>query len=107
MNKPLSDLAAIQAPTIEVRQNGELLTRVSRIAAAELVERGWATPRGKRVAKYLELLATAPWRPLSGAWRGNGHTTRLMRGNGDVVIGRGNWQLEHKPLPSENPDRAG
>jgi hypothetical protein len=94
-----SVLAETQAPTIEVRQCGELLTRISHKNASELIQRGWAIPRGARVVKYLELLPDAPWRPLSSAWHGGSRTTQRIRNQWGVVVGPPKAGLEHKPLP--------
>lgn len=100
MRQPfVSVLAGIQASTIEVRQCGELLTRVSHENASELIGRGWAIPRGARVVKYLELLPDAPWRPLSSAWHGGSRTTQRIRNHWGVVVGSPKAGLEHKPLP--------
>ena len=76
-------LARIQAPTVEVRNGmGELIARVDRAAAAELVERGWADPVGKRAIKYLRLRDGAPWKPLQKGWCGGSRTTQRVRANG-------------------------
>src|ERR1017187_9332674 len=106
----LAGLAAIQAPTgescLDVRNlEGELIGRVPFSKADELIEARLLSPVRRRRVKYLLLNRSEP--TIERPYRGGSHTTRRMRGNGDVVIGRGNWQLEHKPLPSENPDRAG
>jgi hypothetical protein len=100
-----SVLAAIQAPTVEVRDTaGELITRVSRAAALELVERGWAKPIGKRALKYLRLADNAPRTPLRQGWRGGNRTTQRVRADGrsgvyepGQVLG---WEknLEHKKI---------
>jgi hypothetical protein len=78
-------LAAIQAPTVEVRDSaGELITRVGRTAATELVERGWAKPVGRKQLKYLRLRDDAPWTPLRKGWRGGNRTTQRVRGDGST-----------------------
>jgi hypothetical protein len=75
-----SVLAAIQAPTLEVRDyDGELVGRVDRAGAAELLERGWADPIGEHSVKYLKLREKAPWKPLAKSWRGGSNTTRAVR----------------------------
>jgi hypothetical protein len=77
------DLARIQAPTVEVRDStGELVARVGRVAAAELVEREWADPVGKRAIKYLRLRDDAPWKPLQRSWAGGSRTTQRVRSDG-------------------------
>lgn len=78
-----SVLAVIQAPTVEVRNSiGELIARVDRAHATELVERGWAKPVGKRVLKYLRLRDDAPWAPLRQSWCGGNRTTQRVRSDG-------------------------
>jgi hypothetical protein len=78
-----SVLAVIQAPTVEVRNSvGELIVRVDRANAVELVERGWAKPIGKRVLKYLRLRDDAPWTPLRKGWCGGNRTTQRVRADG-------------------------
>ena len=63
----LSDLAGIQAPTLQVRNSsGEIVGKITGEAAANLITRGWATPIGRRHVKYLLLSPTAPWKPTSG-----------------------------------------
>jgi hypothetical protein len=75
-----SVLAATQAPTLEVRDHaGELIGRVDRAGAAELIERGWADPIGERSVKYLKLRKNAPWRPTAKGWRGGSKTTQPVR----------------------------
>lgn len=76
-------LAAIQASTVEVRDSdGELIARVARAAAEELVARGWAKPVGKRELKYLRLRNDAPWKPLAKSWSGGNRTTQRIRAEG-------------------------
>jgi hypothetical protein len=99
-----ADLALTQAPTVEVRQDGQLLARVSVAASAELIELGWAVRRGAHVVKYIELLPGAPWRPAAG-WRGGSHTTRPVRADQTTkryrdgqLMGNPRFLREHKPL---------
>ena len=87
MSVPLPVLAAIQAPQVEVRTfEGELVGRVNRARAAELVERGWARPIGKRSLKYLRLEADAPLKLLRKGWRGGSHTTQPVRSDGSLGV---------------------
>lgn len=96
-------LAEIQAPTVEVRDHmGELIGRIDRAGAIEMVARGWAKPVGKRALKYLRLSEDAPWKPGRNGWRGGSRTTRRVRADGSSgvyepgqVLG---WErnLEHK-----------
>lgn len=99
---PVSNLAAVQGATLEVRKEGRLLARVHPAKAEELIQRGWATLRGAGTRKYIELLSSAPWTPLSGAWRGGSHTTERIRNDSGVIIrpriGSG---LQHKPIPRD------
>lgn len=100
-----SVLAAIQAPTVEVRDcTGELVARVDRADATEMVARGWAKPVGKRELKYLRLADDAPWTPWSKSWRGGSRTTKRARADGSSgayepgqLLG---WErnVEHKKL---------
>jgi hypothetical protein len=112
MSNPRSGLAGIQEPAGHpclfdvVNVEGDLVGRVPPDKANELIAAGAVSPIGRRRVKYLLLVASEP--TIERPWLGGNHTTtRRMRGNGDVVIGRGNWQLEHKPLPAKNPQRAG
>lgn len=83
MSNPLPVLAAIQAPTVELRNSaGDLIARVNRASAAELVERGWAKPIGKRTLKYLRLEDGAPLKLLQKGWRGGSYTTERLRADG-------------------------
>jgi|ERR1051325_735661 hypothetical protein len=101
-----ADLALLQAPTIEVRDNtGELVGRIDRARADELVARGWADPVGRHEVKYLRLRPDAPWRPLSRGWSGGSNTTRPLRADHTCksfepsqVMGNPRTLREHKPL---------
>lgn len=105
MTKVPSVLAAIQAPTVEVRDHmGELIGRIQRADVVEIVERGWAKPVGKRQLKYLRLTEDAPWTPLARSCQGGSRTTQRVRADGSSgvykpgqVLG---WErnLEHKKL---------
>jgi hypothetical protein len=100
-----SVLARIQAPTVEVRNSmGELIARVARAAAMELVERGWADPVGKRAIKYLRLGDDAPWRPQQKSWCGGSRTTQRVRADGKSGVYEAGqalgWEknVEHKKI---------
>jgi hypothetical protein len=103
MSKVPSVLAAIQAPTIEVRDHmGELVGRIQRADVGEIVERGWAKPVGRRQLKYLRLTEGAPWKPLAKNCHGGSRTTQRVRADGSSglyepgqLLG---WEknLEHK-----------
>jgi hypothetical protein len=83
MTKVPSVLAAIQAPTVEVRDHtGELIGRIRRGDVEELVARGWAKPVGKRQLKYLRLTEDAPWTPLAKSCHGGSRTTQRIRADG-------------------------
>jgi hypothetical protein len=102
-----SVLAAIQAPTVEVRDHkGGLLAMIERSQAAVLLMRGWAEPVGNRTVKYLRLTPKAPLRASTGgSWLGGSCTTRPMRadqtcklfGDGQLMGARRSHR-EHKPL---------
>jgi hypothetical protein len=75
-----SVLAATQAPTLEVRDHkGDLVGRVARTGAAELMERGWADPIGEHCIKYLKLRKGAPSKSRAQYWRGGSNTTQAVR----------------------------
>jgi hypothetical protein len=75
-----SVLAATQAPPLEVRDfAGNLLCRIDRAGAAELIERKWADPVGRRCVKYLKLRPNAPWNPRAKSWWFGGITTQAVR----------------------------
>jgi peptidoglycan/xylan/chitin deacetylase (PgdA/CDA1 family) len=100
-----SVLAEIQAPTVEVRDHmGELIGRVDRAGATEMVARGWATPVGKRALKYLRLRDGAPWKPGSNGWPGGSRTTQRVRADGGSGVYEPGqflgWKrnLEHKKV---------
>jgi hypothetical protein len=83
---------------VEVRQNGQLLTRLTFEEATELIARGWGVARGARVLKYVELLPDAPWRPLTRAWCGGSRTTERIR---SIITGALCAGVQHKELPRE------
>jgi hypothetical protein len=94
--------AVIPAPRPQVRsyevrdQAGELIARINRDQAAELIDRGWANAVGSRMprtapgskqldsdqwtrVKYLRLRSDAPWNPYRKTWTGGNYTTRTIR----------------------------
>ena len=101
-----SALAAIQAPTVEVRDHsGALIGTIERSQASELLARGWAVAVGRRVTRYLKLTPDAPRRPSTSTWRGGHNTTCPVRGDqtckkfGDgQLMGNSRTLREHKPI---------
>ena len=99
-----SVLAATQAPTVEVRDpKGDLVGRVDRAGAAELIERRWADPIGQRGTKYLKLRVNAPWKPFAKSWRGGSNTTQPVRADSSCktygpgqLMGHSKSLREHK-----------
>lgn len=70
----VSVLAGIQAPALEVRNHsGELVGRVPRAKADELIAAGLVSPIGRNGTKYVVLNCNEPTpeRP----WRGGSRTT--------------------------------
>jgi hypothetical protein len=105
VTKVPSVLAEIQASTVEVRDHmGELIGRVDRAGAIEIVARGWAKPVGKRALKYLRLREGAPWKPGRNGWQGGSRTTQRVRADGTSGVYEPGqllgWKrnLEHKKL---------
>src|SRR3974390_211586 len=104
MNKP----PEIKTPTVEVRRNGELIARVDRHGAMDLIERGWVGARGSKCVKYLALLPEAPLHQLRrSSWRGCSHTTRPIRADqtcltfgAGQLMGNSRCLREHIPIPS-------
>ena len=102
---PLAVLAGNQAPAGEScldvsNQEGELIGRVPFGKAGELIAAGLVSPIGRRRVKYLLLIGGEP--TIEQPYRGGSHTTRRMRGVGEVIIGAPKSGLEHKPLPRES-----
>jgi hypothetical protein len=101
-----SVLAATQAPTLEVRDHrGDLVGRVDRAGAAELIERGWADPMGERSVKYLRLRENAPWKPLAKRWRGGSNTTQAVRADSSCKIYRPGQLMGNSKLIREHRSR--
>lgn len=78
MPSTTAGLAVLQGPLVDVCDNDcNLVTKVSRAAAEQLIESGLADPIGKKTVKYLRLRANAPL--LRASWRGGSHTTEPSR----------------------------
>jgi hypothetical protein len=95
-----SDLAGIQALTLEVRNHaGELVGRVAADKVDALIAARLVSPIGRKAIKYLLLNRDAP--RLTRDWRGGSNTTERMRNEWGVVIGAPKSGLQHRELPRE------